>query len=74
MPASECPRITPEFLEKERRELGEWHYRQEYECQFVDSVHQLFRSADIERAITDEVKPLFLPSDEVKPLFSEAAA
>ena len=74
VPASECPRITPEFLEKERRELGEWHYRQEYECEFVDSVHQLFRSADIERAITDEVTPLFLPSDEVKPLFSEAAA
>ena len=74
VPASECPRITPKFLAQERRELGEYHYRQEYECEFVDSVNQLFRSADIERALTDEVKPLFLPTSEVKPLFGDAAA
>ena len=74
VPASECPRITPEFLEQERRALGEYHYRQEYQCEFVDSVHQLFRSADIERAITDEVKPLFLPTNEVQPLFGAATA
>ena len=74
VPASECPRITPEFLAQERRELGEWHFRQEYECEFVDSVNQLFRSADIERAITDDVKPLFLPASDVKPLFGGKAA
>jgi len=73
VPASKCPRITPEFLKQERRDLGEYHYRQEYECEFVDSAHQLFRSADIERAITDDVKPLFLPSGEVKPLFGDEA-
>jgi len=72
--AQDCPRITQAFLDSERKALGEYFYRQEYECQFVDSAHQLFRSSDIERAISDEVKPLFLPTNEVKPLFGDQAA
>jgi hypothetical protein len=32
--ASQIPRIQPEFLAEERRCLGEWWYRQEYECSF----------------------------------------
>src|SRR5262245_52672867 len=32
--ASECPRITPEFLRDERRALGPRWYAQEYECSF----------------------------------------
>jgi hypothetical protein len=34
VPASRVPRITPEFLEEERRALGETWYRQEYCCGF----------------------------------------
>ena len=34
MPASQVPRIKPEFLEEERRNLGESWYRQEYGCSF----------------------------------------
>jgi hypothetical protein len=32
VPASECPRIGPEFLNEERETLPPWVYRQEYEC------------------------------------------
>ena len=32
--ADQCPRITPEFLDQERRALGESWYRQEYFCSF----------------------------------------
>jgi len=32
--ASQCPRITREFLDEERRCLSESYYRQEYECSF----------------------------------------
>ncbi|MCG8456864.1 MAG: hypothetical protein MI919_11335, partial [Holophagales bacterium] len=28
IPAAECPRISPEFLEEERRTMGEWWFRQ----------------------------------------------
>jgi hypothetical protein len=34
VPASECPRIRPEFLEQERRSLGESWVNQEYFCSF----------------------------------------
>jgi hypothetical protein len=32
--AAQCPRITPEFLDEERRALGESWFRQEYFCSF----------------------------------------
>ena len=33
--ADQCPRITPEFLEQEKIELGSLWFEQEYFCQFV---------------------------------------
>jgi hypothetical protein len=55
VPASECPRIASEFLEEERRELGEWWFRQEYECMFLDAQSQAFSRDDIDRAFDEEV-------------------
>jgi hypothetical protein len=79
--ATECPRISAEFLAKERKNLGEWFFRQEYMCEFVETSEQLFRLDDISRSITDKVKPLFPPArpddggdDNVKPLFPMAVA
>ena len=64
IPASECPRISPAFLESERAALGEAWFKQEYCCQFLDAVGALFRYDDIRRALSDEVKPLFPPKGE----------
>ena len=58
VPANECPRIARSFLEKERNEIGDHSFRQEYLCEFVDSVCGLFDRDLVERAITTEVKPL----------------
>ncbi len=57
--ASECPRISKAFLEEERNSLGDWWYRQEYECDFADTSDQYFRTEDILRAFSDDVEPLF---------------
>lgn len=57
--ASDCPRISPEFLEDERRMLGEHTYRQEYECEFFDPDTAVFSSEMIEAALSDEVEPLW---------------
>jgi hypothetical protein len=57
--AAECPRIPPEFLEEERRTLGPWWFAQEYECRFMDTLDQVFAAGVIDKAITDEVAPLF---------------
>jgi hypothetical protein len=57
--ATQCPRITPEFLAEERRALGPWWFSQEYECQFRDTIDQLYSSADIEAAANEHLEPLF---------------
>jgi hypothetical protein len=57
--AHECPRIDREWLEQERAEMGEWQFRQEYLCEFVDTDEQFFSSALIEAAMDSEVKPLW---------------
>ena len=36
VPASSCPRISPEFLAAEQRELGTRVFRREYMCEFLD--------------------------------------
>jgi hypothetical protein len=58
--AEECPRIAPEFLAEERRALGERWYRQEYLCSFEDTIDAVFAYADIQAALSDSVKPLFV--------------
>jgi hypothetical protein len=57
--ATECPRITPEFLEQERRQIPAFIFRQEYMCEFVETIDQVFSYDDIQRALDDSVTPLF---------------
>jgi hypothetical protein len=59
VPASECPRISEAFLQEERRVLPARIYRQEYECSFEETEDSVFAYADVERAISPEVAPLF---------------
>jgi len=53
--AYECPRIAKAFLEEERRNLGERWFRQEYLCEFVDSVSGVFDRDLVGRAICEEI-------------------
>jgi hypothetical protein len=55
----DCPRMSEEFLEQERREMGEWEFRSEYLCEFQDTQDQLYRTEDIEAAVTSDVGALF---------------
>ncbi len=70
--ALECPRITEEFLEQERQALGDLWFRQEYGCEFLETIDQVFRYDDIERALSDDVEPLFggdrAPAGDVRAL------
>ena len=60
IPAPECPRISPEFLEGERAAMGDWWYRQEYMCEFTATADAVFTYDVIEGAICDDVQPLFI--------------
>lgn len=57
--ASECPRISPAFLAEERAALGDWFYRQEYECEFAETSAQLFSEEHLRRLFDARVQPLF---------------
>ncbi len=55
----DCPRITPEFLEEERRIIGDWWFKQEWLCEFVEALDSVFSFELIMKAMSDEVQPLF---------------
>jgi hypothetical protein len=57
--ADQCPRISPEFLAEERVELGEPWFLQEYFCLFRSGVDCVFDPEAINRAMSDDVRPLF---------------
>jgi hypothetical protein len=57
--AHDCPRISPEFLAEELRELGPQKYAQEYMAEFLDDDQAVFPVSIIEAAFTDEVEPLW---------------
>lgn len=79
--AEQCPRISAEFLAEERRALGDWWYRQEYGCEFVETVDQVFSYDEVMRAMSEDVIPLLPINGEprvngwldstIPPLFSE---
>jgi hypothetical protein len=69
VPAREVPRISPEFLEEERRVLGKWRYEQEYECVFGENVDAAFDIEAIRQNITDEFSAL-----RIRPIFKGGMA
>ena len=74
VPATACPRIAPSFLAEEQASLGDWWFRQEYLCEFVETVDQVFGYDLVARAVTPSVLPLFPPAAarpaSIQPLFS----
>ena len=53
--ASDCPRISPGFLEERRREMPGWWFAQEFEGAFTDTDRAAFLGEDIEAAFGQEV-------------------
>lgn len=57
--ATDCPRISSEFLEEERRNMpGQW-FRQEYMCEFAEPQGAVFSHGDVAAALDSGVRPLF---------------
>lgn len=57
-PATECPRIPSEELERARRALGDDWVRQEYLCQFIDIEGAIFDRDRIDAAFASDVTVL----------------
>jgi hypothetical protein len=57
--AEQCPRISRAWLADERAKRGDWWYRQEYGCEFVETEDQVFSYEDVMGALSADVAPLF---------------
>jgi hypothetical protein len=62
--ADQCPRIDKEWLERERKMIGDWWFLQEYFCEFVETDDQVFSYDDIQAALDSDIKPLFERSNQ----------
>ncbi len=51
--AEECPRISGEFLEEQRRDIGELRYKMEYEAEFVEGENCFFSQDLLRECIED---------------------
>ncbi len=61
VPATDCPRISAEFLEAERERLGDVIFAQEYMCSFQASAGSAFRPDDIEAMFEARDRPEAAP-------------
>jgi hypothetical protein len=62
--ASDCPRISKEFLEIEITK-GEDYFAQEYDCQFVENGEYLFNADDIKKLIRSDVAAIPPPPSNI---------
>jgi hypothetical protein len=56
--ARQCPRISSEFLERQRDKLGPMMFAQEFEGEFIDAESSAFSSELIELALADDFERL----------------
>ena len=60
VPATECPRITKEFLEEDRvHQKGD--FEMEYMCEFMEDGHSVFSRDLVEKALDGSVRSLVVP-------------
>ena len=59
VPATENPRISKEFLERERRDMGERWFQQEYLCQFLNVLDGYFEEEVGRGCVRSEIPALW---------------
>jgi hypothetical protein len=58
VPATQCARISGEFLEQAKASMTDAEFRSEYECQFISGQGGLFSGDDIDAMVDPNVLPL----------------
>ena len=61
IPATECARVDPAWLEKERESMTAWEFRSEYLAEFQDNAATAFAAELVQRAVDPAVEPLVVP-------------
>lgn len=62
--ALQCPRISRDFLEEERRSMPAAWFDAEYMCEFTEAVDSVFSYEQVMAAVAEDVEPLDLGGEE----------
>ena len=62
--ALQCPRISREFLEEERRSMPAAWFNAEYMCEFTEAVDSVFSYEHVMAAVAEDVEPLDFGGEE----------
>ncbi len=61
--ADQCPRIAPEWLERERQAMPDFWFRQEFLCEFCETLDSVFSFSEVQAALSDKVEPFYFEGD-----------
>jgi len=61
--ARECPRISEQWLEREKEAMPDFWFRQEFECQFVESMDSVFSFDEVQATLSDTLEPFYFEGD-----------
>jgi hypothetical protein len=61
--AHQCPRISPEWLEREKAAMPDFWFRQEFLCEFCETLDSVFSFSDIQSALSDTIQPFIFEGD-----------
>jgi hypothetical protein len=61
--ARECPRISEQWLEREKEAMPSFWFRQEFECEFVESVDSVFSFAEVQATLSAKLEPFYFEGD-----------
>jgi hypothetical protein len=61
--ARECPRISEKWLAREKEAMPDFWFRQEFECEFVESVDSVFSFDEVQATLSDTLEPFYFGED-----------
>jgi hypothetical protein len=61
--AHQCPRIAPEWLERERQAMPDFWFRQEFLCEFRETLDSVFSFDEVQSTLSDTLEPFYFDGD-----------
>jgi hypothetical protein len=63
--ARECPRISEQWLAREKEAMPGFWFKQEFECQFVETMDSVFSYDEVQATLSDTLEPFYFEGDLV---------
>jgi hypothetical protein len=61
--AHQCPRISPEWLEREKLAMPSFWFRQEFLCEFCETLDSVFSFDEVQATLSDTLEPFYFDGD-----------